>query len=74
MGVCGESTSVVIRIRIQRLEPLTGAAATGDGAELVFEGWMELIGVVAELLGPPDLPRIGDQKAPDKSPEKGAEP
>jgi hypothetical protein len=42
---------LVIRPRIQRLEPLLGTAATDDGRELVLEGWMELIGAIAEVLG-----------------------
>ena len=62
MGIAGGSGGVVIRLRIQRSEPLTGTASTGDGAELAFAGWMGLIGVVAELLGSPDHPRIGDQQ------------
>lgn len=51
MRIPGGSTDIVIRIRIQRLEPLTGTAAADDGAGVSFEGWMELIGALAELLG-----------------------
>jgi hypothetical protein len=51
MSVSARSAEVVIRLRIQRLEPLLGIASTHDGSELVFEGWMELIGAIAELLG-----------------------
>jgi hypothetical protein len=74
MGTSGGSTGVVIRLRIQRSEPLTGTAVTGDGATVGFEGWMELIGAVAELLGSADHPCIGNRNAPDKSREEGDEP
>ena len=45
--------SVVIRISIDQTEPLTGTATTGDEAPVPFEGWMEFLGVVSELLGVP---------------------
>jgi hypothetical protein len=32
------------------VEPLAGAAQTEDGVEVAFDGWMELIGAIAELL------------------------
>jgi hypothetical protein len=56
MGIAGESGDAVIRIRVLRVDPLTGIAVSEDGAELGFEGWMELIGAVANLIGSPDLP------------------
>ena len=58
MGIAGESVDAVIRIRVQRLDPLTGIAASETGAELGFEGWMELIGAVANLIGSPDRPDV----------------
>jgi hypothetical protein len=58
MSVSARSADVVIRLRIQRLEPLLGTASTYDGSELDFEGWMELIGAIAELLGGPDHARV----------------
>jgi hypothetical protein len=57
-------TGVVIRLRIQRSEPLTGTAVTEDGSTVSFEGWMELIGAVAELLGSTGHPCIGDRNVP----------
>jgi hypothetical protein len=54
MSGSARSGDMVIRLQIQRLEPLLGTASTYDGSELVFEGWMELIGAIAELLGGPD--------------------
>jgi hypothetical protein len=73
MGIAGESGDAVIRIRVQRLDPLTGTAASEAGAELGFEGWMELIGAVANLIGSPDRPDITDQRATSMSPEQRAE-
>lgn len=54
MGSAAGSTEVTIRLRIRRMGPLIGAASVGDGAELPFEGWMGLIGAVADLIGSPD--------------------
>ena len=44
---------VVIRVSIEQAEPLRGTAATEDRAPVAFEGWMEFLGVVSELLGLP---------------------
>ena len=60
----GGSSGVVIRLRIQRLEPLSGTAVTEDGSTVGFEAWMELIGAVAELLGPADHPCVENRNAP----------
>jgi hypothetical protein len=74
MGIAGESGDAVIRIRVQRLDPLTGIAASETGAEFGFEGWMELIGAVANLIGSPDHPDIMDQRAASMSSEQRIEP
>lgn len=74
MGIAGESVDAVIRLRVLRLDPLTGIAASESGAELGFEGWMELIGVVANLIGSPDRPDIVDQRAASMSSEQRIEP
>jgi hypothetical protein len=74
MGIAGESVDAVIRIRVQRLDPLTGIAASETGAEVGFEGWMELIGAVANLIGSPDRPDIMDQRAATMSSEQRIEP
>jgi len=73
MAIGAGPAGVVIRVRIERLEPLRGTAATEDGAERPFEGWMELIGAVAALIGS-DHPGIGDLRTRPRAPEKGAEP
>ena len=74
MGIAGESVDAVIRIRVQRLDPLTGIAASETGAELGFEGWMELIGAVANLIGSPDRLDTMDQRAASMSSEQRIEP
>jgi hypothetical protein len=74
MGIAGESGDAVIRIRVQRLDPLTGIAASETGTEFGFEGWMELIGAVANLIGSPDRPDIMDQRAASMSSEQRIEP
>ncbi len=74
MGIAGGSINVVIQIRVLQSEPLTGIATTKDGAELFFDGWMELIGAVANLIGSPDRPQLVDQRATTVSLESKAEP
>jgi hypothetical protein len=56
-GNCGarstgllEAAAVLIRIWIERVQPLAGTAATEGGAPLAFEGWLELLTVVSELV------------------------
>ena len=44
---------LVIRVSIEQAEPLRGTATTEDGAPVAFEGWMEFLGAVSELLGLP---------------------
>jgi hypothetical protein len=41
---------VLIRIWVERPEPLAGRAAAERHEPLRFEGWLELLGVVAELI------------------------
>lgn len=74
MGIAGASGDAVIRIRVQRLDPLTGIAASETGAEVGFEGWMELIGAIANLIGSPDRPDTMDQRAASMSSEHRIEP
>jgi hypothetical protein len=52
MNLADDSTGMEIRIRVDRKDPLSGsAAADGTAHRLGFDGWMGLIGVIAELLG-----------------------
>jgi hypothetical protein len=41
---------MLIRIRIERAQPLAGIAAAGEGEPIRFEGWLELLGVLSELV------------------------
>lgn len=52
--------AVVIRISIEQTQPLRGMAQAENGAPVAFEGWMEFLGAVSELLGvaPADESRI----------------
>src|SRR4029450_8066714 len=45
-----EAPDVLIRIWVERMEPLAGAAGAGGGEPLRFDGWLELLGVVSELV------------------------
>ncbi len=46
---------MVIRISIDNKDPLTGSAVTDGRDPLRFEGWMELLRMIGELVGtPPD--------------------
>jgi hypothetical protein len=45
---------MVIRIWIAKADPLTGSAATDERHPLRFEGWMELLRVISELVSSPD--------------------
>jgi hypothetical protein len=46
-----EGSSIVIRIAIQEVEPLTGVALNAAGDKREFEGWLCLLGALSELLG-----------------------
>jgi hypothetical protein len=50
MRITRSTTAPVTRLRIDRVGPLAWAAQTEGGVEVAFDGWMELIGAVAELL------------------------
>ena len=41
---------MLIRIWVERMEPLAGTAATEEGQPLPFDGWLELLRVVSELV------------------------
>jgi hypothetical protein len=45
-----EAAAVLIRLWIQDSQPLAGTAATEGGEPLRFEGWLELLRVVSELV------------------------
>ena len=41
---------MLIRIWVERMEPLAGTAATEGSEPLRFDGWLELLRVVSELI------------------------
>jgi hypothetical protein len=49
-GTGGRRLEVLIRIWVERPEPLAGNAVTEGSEPLRFEGWLELLAVVAELV------------------------
>jgi hypothetical protein len=42
---------VLIHIWVERTQPLAGTAAVEEAEPLRFEGWLELLGVLSELVG-----------------------
>jgi hypothetical protein len=51
---------VLIRIWIERPEPLAGEAATEGSEPLRFDGWLELLAVVSELIAA--APSSGEER------------
>jgi hypothetical protein len=54
---------MLIRIWIERTQPLAGSAATKGSDPLHFDGWLELLVVVSELVA---AAGGGDVQATDK--------
>ncbi len=57
-----------IRISIETTEPLAGTATAGSRDPLRFEGWLDLLRVLAALVGPrggSDPGRVVDDVRPD---------
>jgi hypothetical protein len=44
---------MLIRIWIERTQPLAGTAEREDAAPVAFDGWLELLRAISELVGPP---------------------
>jgi hypothetical protein len=53
---------VLIRIWIHRTRPLAGTAATEQSGPLHFDGWLELLRVISELV-------VADPPARENQPE-----
>ena len=70
MGAEQRPPPAVIRLRIERAEPLAGTAETEGGAPLPFEGWLELLHVLATLIrargGSPGEKPAAPQDPPSK--------
>jgi hypothetical protein len=43
---------MLIRISVESSQPLTGSAASDEAGPLYFDGWLELLRVVSELVSP----------------------
>jgi hypothetical protein len=43
---------MLIRISVDSSQPLTGSAASDEAGPLYFDGWLELLRVVSELVTP----------------------
>ena len=41
---------MLIRLWVERMEPLAGTSVTEGSEPLRFDGWLELLGVVSELV------------------------
>lgn len=44
---------MLIRISVESSQPLAGSAASDEAGPLYFDGWLELLRVVSELVTPP---------------------
>ena len=64
---------MLIRIRIEGTQPLAGTAATRGSKPLRFDGWLELLRVVSELVAAAEEPmqegQQGDGSRHPGSPE-----
>jgi hypothetical protein len=63
---------VLIRVRIEGTQPLVGTAVTKGSEPLRFDGWLELLRVVSELVAAAEEPapegRQGDDSRPPGTP------
>jgi hypothetical protein len=55
-----EAADVLIRIWVERPEPLAGSAVAEGSEPLRFDGWLELLAVVAELVAA--APSSGEER------------
>lgn len=59
---------MLIRIWIENTQPLAGTAAAGEAQPLHFDGWLELLRVISELVAAAPL-EGKDADTADKPPE-----
>jgi hypothetical protein len=62
---------VLIRIRIERTQPLAGTAEIAGTEPLAFDGWLELLGVLSELVAAASPGEGGRDTDPDKPIQHG---
>ena len=60
---------MLIRIWVERMEPLAGTAATEGSEPLRFDGWLELLRVVSELVAA--APSTGEDADTAREPTQG---
>jgi hypothetical protein len=48
---CLRMDAMLIRISIEKTEPLVGTAVTGRGAPVPFVGWLDLLRAISEVVG-----------------------
>ena len=56
---------MLIRIQIEGTQPLAGTAATKGSKPLRFDGWLELLRVVSELVAAAEEPMQEGQQGDD---------
>ena len=54
--ILGEAASMVVHIWVQTVSPLTGYAAEAGGQAIRFAGWLGLLRVLSESVGPAPVP------------------
>jgi hypothetical protein len=60
-----EAAAVLIRVRIEGTQPLVGTAVTKGSEPLRFDGWLELLRVVSDLVAAAEEPTQGGQQGDD---------
>jgi hypothetical protein len=51
-GARQTKVDVEIRVAIRAVDPIVGTARTESGSEVAFEGWLELLEVIAQMVDP----------------------
>jgi hypothetical protein len=57
---------MLIRISIEKTEPLTGTAAAGERTPVPFMGWLEMLRTISELVGADDAENDRRPTAPEE--------
>jgi hypothetical protein len=63
---------VLIRVWIERIQPLAGTAATEEAEPVGFDGWLELLRAISELVAA--APSGGEDEDATKEPMRGNQP
>jgi hypothetical protein len=65
---------MLIRIVIDQVQPLAGTATTEGRDQLRFEGWLELLRVLSELVAPATAPLEGRAAEAERPVSPSAQP